>query len=258
MRSDLYADLYDKEKDYWWHVCKREMVLSLLRGSTAGRGLDRTRLGMDIGCGTGYTANLLDSEWRMVGIDLYPESLKLCQKRGLKRLCRADLAQLVLPFKTESVDLVLALDVIEHIDDDTGALAECKRILKDNGLLIATVPAFMALWSPWDEALGHRRRYTIDTLRAAANRAGLRVKRINYFFFFIFPAAIAVRQFKRLLTRDGRRYSTDFIAVPRWLNKMLIHLGRLERWFTGRFDVSLPFGLSVICVMEKLASEQRQ
>ncbi len=215
-------------------------------------------MGVDIGCGTGYTASVLESEWHMVGIDLYPESLELCKKRGLKRLCRADLAQLGLPFKTESVDLVLALDVIEHIEDDTSALAECKRIIRDGGLLIATVPAFMSLWSPWDEALGHRRRYTIATIRAAASKSGMSVKTIAYFFFFIFPAAIVVRQLKRLLVKDSRHYSTDFIALPSWLNKLLICLGRLERWLSGRLNLSLPFGLSVICVMEKLPSKHRQ
>jgi SAM-dependent methyltransferase len=191
----------------------------------------------------------------MTGIDLSPESLELCQKRGLKRLCRVDLTHFALPFKTASMDLVLALDVIEHIDDDSRALAECKRILKEGGLLIVTVPAFMALWSPWDEALGHKRRYTISALVAAANKSGLCVKKTSYFFLSVLPAAIAVRQFKRLLMRDAGSYSTDFIVVPRWLNTLLVHIGRLERWFIARCDSSLPFGLSVISVLEKSSSK---
>ncbi|HEU4344190.1 MAG TPA: class I SAM-dependent methyltransferase [Candidatus Binatia bacterium] len=255
MRADLYRDLYEKETAYWWHVCKRETVLSLLR-STAPTARRLNRRGLDIGCGTGYTASVLDSEWHMTGIDLSPESLDLCHKRGLNRLCRVDLTHFVLPFKTASMDLVLALDVIEHIEDDSRALAECNRILKEGGLLIVTVPAYMALWSPWDEALGHKRRYTTSTLIAAANKSGLCVKRISYFFLCVLPAAIVVRQFKRLLMREAGNYSTDFIPVPRWLNTVLVHIGRLERWFIDRFDSSLPFGLSVISVLEKPSSKE--
>ena len=256
MRSDLYRDLYEKEGDYWWHVCKRETVLSLLRSAKPRNSPEVECIGMDIGCGTGYTANVLESQWRMIGIDLSPESLLLCQRRGLVRLCRVDISCFSLPFKTASIDLVLALDVIEHIDDDIHALAECKRILREGGLLIVTVPAFTFLWSAWDEALGHRRRYTISGLIAAANKSGLSVRKISYFFLCILPAVIAVRQLKRIFKRQSGSYSTDFIPVPLWLNKILIQVGRLERWFIARLDTSLPFGLSIISVLEKPKSRE--
>ena len=256
MRSDLYRDLYEKEGDYWWHVCKRETVLSLLRSAKPRNSLEVERIGLDIGCGTGYTANVLESEWRMIGIDLSPESLLLCQRRGLVRLCRVDISCFSLPFKTASIDLVLALDVIEHIDDDIHALVECKRILREGGLLIVTVPAFTFLWSAWDEALGHRRRYTISGLIAAANKSGLSVRKTSYFFLCILPAVIAVRQLKRIFKRQSGSYSTDFIPVPLWLNKILIQVGRLERWFIARLDTSLPFGLSIISVLEKPKSRE--
>jgi SAM-dependent methyltransferase len=151
---------------------------------------------------------------------------------------------------------VLALDVIEHIENDVHALAECRRILKQGGLLIVTVPAFMLLWSPWDDALGHKRRYTISGLIAAANNSGLTVIKISYFFLLIVPAVIAVRLLKCLFTRAPRNYSTDFISVPHWLNKTLIYAGRVERWFIGR--TSLPFGLSIISVLQKLKPREEE
>jgi hypothetical protein len=149
-----------------------ETVLSLLGNTEPEKSQRLNRVGLDIGCGTGYTAKVLEPEWRMISIDLA------------------------------------------------------------------------------------QRRYTICDLMGAANQSGLSVKKTSYFFLFILPVAIAERQFNRLLVRDAGNYSTDFISIPRWLNKMLIHVGRLERWFIGRFNTSLPFGLSIISVIEKPKSKE--
>lgn len=251
MRPDLITDLYEKEKNYWWNVSKREMVFSLVHDLRLKQDQGIAGLGVDIGCGAGYTAKVFESHWRMVGVDISGDSLQLCQRRGLKRLCHIDMTGFSLPFKTDSFDFVLALDVIEHIEDDIHALAECRRILKTGGLLIVTVPAFMALWSPWDEALGHRRRYTASGLAKTIQQAGLSIKKLTYMFFFIFPPAVLIRAIKRLIQRDAMSYSSDFILIPGVLNKLLVQTGRLERWLTAKLNFRFPFGLSVISVMTK-------
>jgi SAM-dependent methyltransferase len=251
MRPDLLTDLYHKESTYWWNVSKRGMVLSLLRSSGFLENRGELGLAIDIGCGGGYTARVLESDWRMVGIDISRDSLQLCQSRGLKRLCRVDVREFSLPFKTDSFDLVLALDVVEHVEDDIHALSECHRILKVGGLLIVTVPAFMALWSPWDEALGHRRRYTVLRLAETSQQAGLAVKKLTYMFFFLFPIAVLIRGAKRLVQRDVKSYSSDFIPIPAALNSLLIQIGRLEQWMISKLNFFFPFGLSVISVMTK-------
>lgn len=251
MRLDLIKDLFEKEATYWWSVAKREMVLSLLASMGFLKGQRGLGFAADIGCGGGYTAKLLESHWRTVGIDISRDSLQLCQSRGLRRLCQVGMTHLSLPFKTDSFDLVLALDVIEHAEDDIHALTECHRIMKVGGLLVVTVPAFMALWSPWDEALGHRRRYTASDLAKASQQAGLSIKKMTYIFFFIFPIAVLVRRMKRLIQRDPLRYSSDFIPIPGILNKFLIRVGRLEQWIITKLNLNLPFGFSVISVMTK-------
>jgi ubiquinone/menaquinone biosynthesis C-methylase UbiE len=146
---------------------------------------------------------------------------------------------------------VLALDVIEHVEDDCQALAECRRILKVGGLLIVTVPAFMALWSPWDESLGHKRRYTAAELIQAFQKSGYSVKKSGYFYFFVFPMAILIRSAKRLVQKDATSYSSDFIPLPRFLNSLLVQIGRLERWMINKLNLRFPFGLSVISVAIK-------
>ena len=117
--------------------------------------------------------------------------------------------------------------------------------------MVVTVPAFMALWSPWDEALGHRKRYTDSNLAEALQQAGLSIKKRTYMFFFVFPIAAVIRYAKRLIQRDAVTYSSDFIPIPTVLNKILIQTGRLEQWLVNKLHFRLPFGLSVIAVVTK-------
>lgn len=251
MRPDLIADLFEKEGTYWWNVSKREMVLSLLKSTGFWEERRKSGLAVDLGCGGGYTVKFFEDHYPTVGVDVSHEALQLCRSRGFSRLCQVDMARFSLPFKSESFDLLLALDVIEHVDDDVHALMECRRILRPGGLLIVTVPAFMWLWSPWDEALGHRRRYTASSLADSLHRAGLAIKQLSYSFFFIFPIAVLVRGIKRLMRRDALHYSSDFIPIPSLLNSGLIQMGRLEQWLITKLRFNLPFGLSVISVATK-------
>lgn len=251
MRKDLIADLFKKEETYWWNVAKREMVFRLLNSSGFRNDLRDNAMAADIGCGAGFTAKVFDGQYRMVGADMSLDALQFCQGRGLKRLCQIDTDRFSLPFKSESFHFVLALDVIEHIEDDAHALRECRRILQNEGKLIVTVPAFMALWSPWDEALGHRRRYTAKELAETAKKAGLRIDRLSYMFFFVFPPAVIVRYLKRTLQKDPSHYSSDFIPIPRLANQLLIQVGRIEQWILTKLQWNLPIGLSVISVMTK-------
>jgi len=251
MRPDLIRELFEKETTYWWNVSKREMVISLVRDMVRNQQPGNGRIAVDIGCGTGFTAITLQSHYPTVGVDVSREALQFCKRRGLKRLCQINQECFPLPFKTGTFDLVLALDVIEHIEDDLRTLTECCRILKGGGSLIVTVPAFMTLWSPWDEALGHRRRYTVSMLAERIQQAGLTTRRITYMFFFIFPIALLIRGTKKLIQRDAVTYSSDFIPLPKILNRFLILVGGLERWITTKLKLKLPLGLSVICVTTK-------
>lgn len=251
MRKDLIADLFEKEETYWWNLNKREMVSCLLKSLGYLKESQEEAIAADIGCGAGYTAKVFESRYRMVGIDVSREALQLCRRRGLKHLCQMDTKSFLLPFKSDTFDLVLALDVIEHLEDDTEALKECHRILRTEGHLIVTAPAFMALWSPWDEALGHRRRYTARDLATTANKAGLHIDRLTYMFFFVFPLAVVVRCVKRALHRDPAHYSSDFIPIPKLLNQSLIWVGRVEQWILTKLQRNLPMGLSVISIMTK-------
>jgi SAM-dependent methyltransferase len=252
MRHDLYYDLYTKEQDYWWHVGKRAIVYGLLdrfgrRKKVAGR------LALDVGCGTGLNLDHLAKLATPVGTDYYEEALQFCRERGHTMLCKADAVEL--PFADGYFDIITALDVVEHLDDDVAALAELCRVLRPGGIALVSVPAYPVLWTYWDDILGHRRRYTTRTLRAAAEEAGLEVLKVSYSNMLTLFPATGVRIVKAIFHRSAetRRQpkvpESDFIPLPGWLNKGLVAYYHLEAQALRRSN--LPFGLSVVCVARR-------
>lgn len=252
MRQDLYEDLYVKEHNYWWHIGKRAIVYSLL-SKYMRPGSQDGRQALDLGCGAGLNLDHLAEYAAPVGTDFSEEALKFCMRRGHTRLCKADAA--ALPFPDQQFDIITALDVIEHLDDDVVALRELRRTMRPGGLLIVSVPAYPALWSYWDDILGHRRRYTTAMMREAVTRAGLRVRKVSYSNAIILPPTVAVRILKTLRLRAAETGGetadpeTDFMPVPDWLNKLLIKYYMWEARTLRRNR--LPFGLSVVCVAQR-------
>ncbi len=252
MRQDLYYDLYIKEQDYWWHVGKRAIVYSLLeRYLRPSHAIERRAL--DLGCGTGLNLDHLARYAVPTGTDFSEEALAFCRERGHTSLAKADAAEL--PFPSNYFDIITALDVIEHLDDDHAALMELKRVLRPGGLLIVSVPAYKALWTYWDDILGHRRRYTTGMMRGAMEEAGLRVRKVSYSNALILAPAVLVRLLKTVMQKqaqlrnESKDPETDFMPVPGWVNKVLIKYYRAEARLISRSR--LPFGLSVVCVAQK-------
>jgi len=162
-----------------------------------------------------------------------------------------------LPFPDASFDLVALLDTVEHIPDELGVFDECARVLKPGGVLLVTVPAYMWLWSYNDEINAHQRRYTARELRLKLGLSGLRVSRMSYNNFFLFPAVAGVR-FLRPYNPDLKSphmdtaaevYQVDMEPIPEPVNTILHGVYRLEAEILER--MSFPFGISIICTARK-------
>jgi SAM-dependent methyltransferase len=219
--------------------------MALLAPSAAG-GVGRV---IDVGCGTGLTLREFTPPARqLVGCDFSPQALGLSRPRGLRDLLRADATRL--PFRSDSADLVMALDVIEHLDDDAAALAEIARITRPGGRVLVHVPAFPMLWTDKDDLNHHRRRYRRAELDAVVANAGLCVHTLAYVNAAVFPLALA----RALVQRRQRRASAPSAAaldplynLPDALNRLLLAVMGLER----RVQRWLPFGMSLVCLAEK-------
>lgn len=251
MRSDLYADLYHKELGHWWHRGKRWMLNKVIR-ILVERHFKRSVV-VDLGCGTGALVHEIDRYACGIGVDAAPEALEFCRKRGVRRLCAADIEKPHLPFRDSTVDVVVLADCLEHSRDDVALLHEASRVLVNEGALVILVPAYRWLWSYWDVILGHRRRYTRSSLRRTASAAGLVVVRHTYMLMFLLPIAIMWRGTRQLWFRnDPMRAGSDFVRLPGFLNELFFCFYRWENILAEH--MRLPFGLSLMAVCRKTLS----
>ena len=146
---------------------------------------------------------------------------------------------------------MVALDVLEHLEDDVAAAREMRAALRPGGLLLATVPAYRFLWSGHDDALGHRRRYLRRQIVAALEHAGFEVALCCYVMASIFPAAVVVRLYERWVRRGPARRESGYVPLPAPLNALLA-------WITSTGSlllpwIRLPFGLSLAVVARRPA-----
>jgi SAM-dependent methyltransferase len=243
VNPDEYRRMFELESHYWWFVARRGLAFRLLRGALPRVVHPRV---LDLGCGTGAFAVELAAHGELIGADMSRLALDFARSRGSFGLVQADGS--ALPFRSESFDAAIGLDVFEHIERDEAALAECARILRPGGVLILTVPAFRALWGPHDVALHHFRRYRRAEVKVRLKSAGLCPVRLSYSVFFLFPLVLLIRLFEK--RRKGPA-EASLPSVPKWLNSLLIRLGAFEAALVK--IAPLPWGSSVVAVARKPA-----
>lgn len=187
MDEKLLDKFNEIERIHWWWEGRRQLIKFLLKGK-------RPLKILDIGCGTGETLSYLKQMFpkaKLYGVDSSTSAIKYSKQRGHKNISKS-LAE-KLPFRDNTFDVVLFLDVLEHITADQKVINEAKRVLKKKGSIIITSPALGFIWSAHDTEQGHKRRYTRTAIRTLANVAGLRTSFISYFNFFLSPPIIAIR-----------------------------------------------------------------
>ena len=236
--------VYDvlNEDGWWWSRGRRALIKALAgRYASNSNGLRKI---LDIGCGTGTTIKEMEAYAPTVcGLDISPTALRYCSQRGISSVSLGDAS--VLPFRDGQFDVVISVDLLEHMEDDVGALREMHRVAKPGGVVIATVPAFQRLWSRRDEQLRHKRRYTKEQLQRKVTRAGLMVQRATYINLPLLLPLFLLVQAGRLFSRKPIR-SMDHVLVPRPVNEVLSWVVEGEaRWLA---HADLPIGVSIACV----------
>ena len=241
MNDEEFRLLDEIEEDHWWFVGKRLIIRALLRPFPQGLRF------LDLGCGTGGILRDWMDENTCVGVDRSDLALKICKKNGFNSLVRGDL--MTLPFKPASFDIVMLMDVIEHLPDDVSFLENVKQVCTKGGRVVIAVPAFQMLWSQHDVTFEHHRRYTSGQLEKVVREAGLEPERVTYTNSLLFPAALVWRlaSFRLGVGRFAPKH--DFWPIPKWLNALLVQVYRVEAWLLERSD--LPVGVSVICICRK-------
>jgi SAM-dependent methyltransferase len=182
-------------------------------------------------------------------MDLADAALKICRERGLDCVSMADVT--ALPYGDEAFDTVIAIDVLEHIDDDGAALREIHRVAKPGGTLIVTVPAFQMLWSRRDVDHHHKRRYRVSGIRKRLRDGGFEVLKATYVNLPVFFPLYLMIKAGQLSADDTTSVSKDFGIVPKPINAVLARMMEAEARITPH--VNLPFGSSIACVGRKKA-----
>jgi len=205
----------------WWRA-RAALTLALL-----------DRLGVrppatvfDAGCGWGVTLEALEKGgYHTTAMDISRRTLELLDRPG-RRLIQADLTKPI-PGATERYDAVLALDVIEHLDDDRGAVAWLASLVRPGKFLVLSVPALPELFTEFDGIQGHRRRYLPETLRAAFEGSGLQVERVFWWGEWMVPVLKRQRQKKRVVSHDGQSASQvyrQYLRLPPWPLPLVLRL----------------------------------
>jgi SAM-dependent methyltransferase len=185
MEAAELRTLVEVEDRHWWYRERRNIIARELRRIPA------PGLALDIGAaGGGNTRVLRAAGWRPMALEYAPTAAVAARQRGLDVL-RGDAREI--PVQTGALDLVTAFDVLEHIEEDYLAAAEITRILRPGGTALIAVPADMALWSAHDEAVGHVRRYTRETLTSVIAKGGLVIEDLWSWNVLLRPA-VALRR----------------------------------------------------------------
>ncbi len=234
------AILGENEGRHWYYASKGRALLQLLKGLNVETVLD-------IGAGSGvFSRQLLDAGIcrRAVCVDpaYRAESIERHNDREI-RFARA-------PDKGPA-DIVLMMDVLEHVDDDVALLRGSTARLRPQDQVVITVPAFQFLWSGHDEFLEHRRRYTRRQLEAVVRAAGLEPVKSGYFFGLLFPFAAIQRLLGNWRRKSGAGPTKSALSTQgKAVNSLLIAVHDLER------RVVFPFnrlaGLTVYCLARRL------
>jgi SAM-dependent methyltransferase len=142
---------------------------------------------IDVGCGTGNVLRMLEREssgGEVVGIELFGEGVEHARRRVRSPVMVGELRE---QHFEKPFDIVGMFDVLEHIDDDAGELERVRSVLTASGRLLITVPAHPDLWSDFDVASHHHRRYTETSLRAVLGRSGFTVEYLTPFMSLLYP-----------------------------------------------------------------------
>lgn len=238
--GQLYRDLYER---HWWWRSREKLILDELRRA---RPSGKWPSILDVGCGDGLFFSELSKCGEVEGVE--PEA-KLVSREFEHSIHTVPFDDRFQPGKR--YDLILMLDVLEHLEDPVAALKSAERLLEPGGTLLLTVPAFMVLFTLHDEINHHRTRYTKRTLSEQIAKTNLSIVDARYFFHWLFPVKLGVRMIQAV-TRPS---PSPPGVPPQWLNRCLTSISRIEDRVLR--PLRLPFGGSLLVLATSVVEQPR-
>lgn len=253
MQHDYYREYYDLERQHWWFVAREKIISNYIKKLITDKTFNQNDLKiLNVGCGPGRSSQYLSTYGEVTSVEYDKDCCEFAsEKTGLK-IINGSITEL--PFDDNSFDLVCAFDVIEHVENDQLAVSEMKRVVKNNGVILITVPAFMSLWSHHDVINHHFRRYKLNEIEKLFDKAsdGNKIY-TSYFNFFLFPPIFLVRTISNLIKSGKNRpgSGSDFETFkPGITNDLLYKIMHFESKLINQ-NIKLPFGVSIIYSWKK-------
>jgi 2-polyprenyl-3-methyl-5-hydroxy-6-metoxy-1,4-benzoquinol methylase len=215
MPESLLVETLQKVQRHPWWRARARLALAVLRK----HGIMPPARVWDVGCGWGVNLLALEAAgYAATGLDVSRQILELINTPN-RQLIEADLTKDL--FK-DSVDAVLVLDVIEHLDDDRDCLRRITELLKPGGLAVVSVPARPDLYSEFDRIQGHRRRYLPESLRAAFVGSGLIVSELFWWGAWMVPILRHSRRRRGCAGADRSQTYAEYLRLPPWPAPLLM------------------------------------
>jgi SAM-dependent methyltransferase len=243
MDADAFQLMASHEDHHWWFVGRRAVIDAVLDRAELPAGAAV----LEAGCGTGGNFYLLARRGRVAAFEPSYEAREIAASKHGEGLVISD-GELPdrLPFEAGSFDLVVALDVLEHIERDGDALAALVSLARPGGTILVTVPAHPILWGAHDRRLHHVRRYRQASLRRLCAASGAEVSYFTAFNSVLAPLAVTLRLVERILPIS---FGNQERMPPQPINRLLARLYSLEGPIVRRW--SLRAGLSYAVLMRR-------
>lgn len=241
MKDEAYKILKENVNYHWWTVSRDRILSEFIKS------LEIPCEGniLQLGTGTGnFLSNLGFTD--KFGIDIY----KYPEPYNYFTFIQADVNEL--PLKENKIDLLLMVDLLEHIEDDKRLIKDCFRILRKNGKMIIFVPSLQVLWSDWDEINMHFRRYTSGQLEKLIENCSAKYKVLkkSYVNFFLLPSILIIRIIQKMIKRVRSSYNSSAVRPPHMIiNSIFRFIFSSEMLFLKYLD--FPIGTSYILILEK-------
>jgi len=240
MEIDVYKFYDANHENHWWFEGKKNIMLSILK-----KNINKNNLKiLDFGCGVGVNTKMLSDFGHVTCYDESPEAIKYLKKK----FNNDEKISIVNNFENcnELFDLIIASDVLEHIENDERELKKIHKLLKPNGLFLATVPAYQFLFSKKDIEVQHKRRYNILNFNNLISPFFHKIKLSYYNFFLFLPIVLAIFYYKIFKIN----FTNNVNAKPNKLfNYLLYKIFIFEKLFLNK--ITFPFGVSLIFMGRK-------
>jgi SAM-dependent methyltransferase len=242
---DIHFDetYYTLEKNHFWLKARRDYLVELLKQYPKNSKI------LDIGSSSGLLLKELAEagfeKQNLFGIDINEGAIKKCKENGIENAIMMDANNVQL---RERFDIIISSDSLEHFEDDENVLQNWVFHLKNDGILVVFVPAFMLLWGENDVVNMHYKRYTRKELINAVRKSGLKISKSGYWNFFLFSPILISRLISRVKPSERNDSKGDLEYLP-FFNNLFYKLLRFENRLLK--TLAFPFGVSTYCIAEK-------